>query len=108
VALNGFQRRLVYQLVRNEFPTLQAQARKDGTFMQITEVDDYKEAQVTHSDHQEQVPKAFLIFCSINLGSFVDSTTRLRSKKVCSLSQYWYLLLTNHRPEMDLRGFGWW
>ncbi|KAH8769735.1 ribonuclease H-like domain-containing protein [Hyaloscypha finlandica] len=45
VALNGFQRRLVYQLVRNEFPTLQAQARKDGTFMQITEVDDYKEAQ---------------------------------------------------------------
>jgi hypothetical protein len=108
VALNGFQRRLVYQLVRNEFPTLQAQARKDGTFMQITEVDDEKEAQVTHSDHQEQVPKAFLTFCSINLGSSVDSTTRLRSKKVCSLSQYWYLLLTNHRLEMDLRGFGWW
>ncbi|KAK0128249.1 hypothetical protein ONS95_000226 [Cadophora gregata] len=42
-SLNGFQRRLVHQLVRNEFPTLRTFARNDGHFMQIERLDVKKE-----------------------------------------------------------------
>jgi poly(A)-specific ribonuclease len=44
--LNGFQRRLVHQLVRNEFPTLRTSARNDGSFMQVTTLDVKREAEV--------------------------------------------------------------
>jgi len=44
--LNGFQRRLVHQLVRNEFPTLLVRSRNDGSFMQVTRLDAKKEAEV--------------------------------------------------------------
>jgi poly(A)-specific ribonuclease len=44
--LNGFQRRLIHQLVRNEFPTLRTWARNDGSFMQVTKLDVKKEAEV--------------------------------------------------------------
>ncbi|CZR66890.1 related to poly(A)-specific ribonuclease [Phialocephala subalpina] len=33
--LNGYQRRLVHQLIRNEFPGLRTFARNDGSFMQV-------------------------------------------------------------------------
>ncbi|KAG4430903.1 hypothetical protein IFR05_013615 [Cadophora sp. M221] len=42
-ALNGFQRRLVHQLVRNEFPTLRTFPRNDGYFMQVEHLDVKKE-----------------------------------------------------------------
>lgn len=45
-ALNAYQRRLIHQLVRKEFPTLRAFARNDGYFMQIEKLDTKKEAQV--------------------------------------------------------------
>lgn len=44
--LNGFQRRLVHQLVRNEFPTLLVRSRNDGSFMQVTKLDVKREADV--------------------------------------------------------------
>ncbi|KAI9731260.1 MAG: hypothetical protein M1818_007885 [Claussenomyces sp. TS43310] len=47
--LNGFQRRLIYQLVRNEFPGYRAFSRNKGEFMQIEKVDAVKEAQVEKS-----------------------------------------------------------
>ncbi|KAH9210741.1 ribonuclease H-like domain-containing protein [Leptodontidium sp. 2 PMI_412] len=42
-ALNAFQRRLVHQLVRNEFPTLRTFPRNDGYFMQVEHLDVKKE-----------------------------------------------------------------
>ncbi|KAL2064443.1 hypothetical protein VTL71DRAFT_4937 [Oculimacula yallundae] len=42
-ALNGFQRRLVHQMVRNEFPKLRTFPRMDGYFMQIERLDVKKE-----------------------------------------------------------------
>ncbi|CZT07489.1 hypothetical protein WAI453_013645 [Rhynchosporium graminicola] len=42
-ALNGFQRRLVHQMVRNEFPKLRTFPRSDGYFMQIERLDVKKE-----------------------------------------------------------------
>ena len=44
--LNGFQRRLIHQMVRNEFPTLRTFARNDGSFMQIERLDVKKEEEV--------------------------------------------------------------
>ena len=38
-ALNGYQRRLIHQLVRNEFPGLRTFARNDGWFMQVEKLD---------------------------------------------------------------------
>ena len=43
--LNGYQRRLIHQLVRNEFPTLRAIARASGSFMQMELLDVAREAQ---------------------------------------------------------------
>ncbi|KAE9367339.1 CAF1-domain-containing protein [Stipitochalara longipes BDJ] len=43
-ALDGYQRRLIHQVVRKEFPALKAISRKDGSFMQITELDLEEEA----------------------------------------------------------------
>ncbi|KAH7419618.1 ribonuclease H-like domain-containing protein [Cadophora sp. MPI-SDFR-AT-0126] len=42
-ALNGYQRRLIHQMVRNEFPTLRTFPRNDGYFMQIERLDVKKE-----------------------------------------------------------------
>ncbi|ESZ92144.1 hypothetical protein SBOR_7475 [Sclerotinia borealis F-4128] len=42
--LNGFQRRLVHQLVRSEFPQCRCFPRLDGSFMQIEMIDHEKEA----------------------------------------------------------------
>ncbi|KAH7348346.1 ribonuclease H-like domain-containing protein [Rhexocercosporidium sp. MPI-PUGE-AT-0058] len=42
-ALNAYQRRLVHQLVRNEFPTLRTFPRNDGYFMQVEHLDVKKE-----------------------------------------------------------------
>ncbi|RKF83476.1 Poly-specific ribonuclease PARN [Golovinomyces cichoracearum] len=42
--LTGFQRRLVYQIVRKEFPDLRAFGRSDGDFMQIEKLDLKNEA----------------------------------------------------------------
>lgn len=44
--LNGLQRRLVYQLVRNEFPTCRTFPRSGRGFMQVEMLDTLKEAQV--------------------------------------------------------------
>jgi poly(A)-specific ribonuclease len=46
--LNGLQRRLVHQLVRNEFPSCRTFARGGGEFMQVEILDPVKEAQVSH------------------------------------------------------------
>jgi len=46
--LNGYQRRLVHQLVRNEFPTCRTFARNSGEFMQVEKADAVKEAQVSY------------------------------------------------------------
>jgi len=43
--LNGYQRRLIYQLVRSEFPGYRAFARNEQSFMQIEKLDHKKEAQ---------------------------------------------------------------
>ncbi|KAF7891512.1 uncharacterized protein EAF02_001837 [Botrytis sinoallii] len=42
--LNGFQRRLVHQLVRSEFPQCRCFARLDGSFMQVEKIDHDREA----------------------------------------------------------------
>lgn len=42
-SLNGYQRRLVHQLVRNEFPKYRAFGRMDGKFMQIELLDQKRE-----------------------------------------------------------------
>ncbi|KAF4624877.1 hypothetical protein G7Y89_g13293 [Cudoniella acicularis] len=42
--LNAYQRRLVHQLVRNEFPTLRTFARNDSHFMQVVKLDPAAEA----------------------------------------------------------------
>jgi poly(A)-specific ribonuclease len=44
--LNSFQRRLIYQIIRNEFPTLQCFARSDGHFMQVKKLDVKAELEV--------------------------------------------------------------
>ncbi|CAD6505427.1 BgTH12-00918 [Blumeria graminis f. sp. triticale] len=43
--LSGFQRRLVYQLIRNEFPDLRAFSRCDGDFMQVEKINIEREAE---------------------------------------------------------------
>ena len=45
-ALNAYQRRLIYQLVRIEFPGCRTFARNDGHFMQVEKLDEKKEAEV--------------------------------------------------------------
>lgn len=45
-ALNGYQRRLIYQLVRAEFPGLRVFGRNNGDFMQVEKLDEKKEAEV--------------------------------------------------------------
>ncbi|KAI1007377.1 hypothetical protein K3495_g842 [Podosphaera aphanis] len=42
--LNGFQRRLVHQLVRSEFPGYRTYSRSDGAFMQVVKIDAGQEA----------------------------------------------------------------
>lgn len=44
--LSGFQRRLIYQLVRTEYPGYRTFARNKGQFMQIEKLDPGREAQV--------------------------------------------------------------
>ncbi len=44
--LNGYQRRLIHQLLRSEFPAFRAAPRNDGEFMHVTKVDASKDAQV--------------------------------------------------------------
>lgn len=46
-ALNGFQRRLIYQLVKSEFPGYRTYGRNDGSFMQIVKTDPNEEAKVS-------------------------------------------------------------
>lgn len=43
-SLNGYQRRLVHQLVRNEFSTLRTFSKSDGAFMRVEKIDDEREA----------------------------------------------------------------
>ena len=45
--LNGLQRRLVHQLVRNEFPSYRTFARGGGEFMQVEKLDPEREAMVS-------------------------------------------------------------
>jgi poly(A)-specific ribonuclease len=45
--LNGLQRRLVHQLVRNEFPSCRTFARNSGEFMQVEKADPGKEVLVS-------------------------------------------------------------
>lgn len=44
--LNGYQRRLVYQLVRKEFPLCRVFPRKNGEFMQVEMLDPEREEKV--------------------------------------------------------------
>lgn len=46
--LNGLSRRLVHQMVRNEFPTLRTFPRNDGYFMQVEHLDVNKEEEVCY------------------------------------------------------------
>ncbi|KAK6582251.1 hypothetical protein PZA11_004659 [Diplocarpon coronariae] len=41
--MNAFQRRIVHQIVRNEFPALRVFARNDGSFMQVEKLDQERE-----------------------------------------------------------------
>ncbi|PQE32278.1 CAF1 family ribonuclease protein [Rutstroemia sp. NJR-2017a WRK4] len=45
-ALNGYQRRLIYQLVRKEFPEYRCFPRLDGSFMQIEKTNKDRETKV--------------------------------------------------------------
>lgn len=47
--LNAFQRRLVHQLVRNEFPSLVTFARHDASFMQVMKYDVKRETGVSQA-----------------------------------------------------------
>ena len=47
--MNGFQRRLIYQLVRKEFPEYRAKSRDSGAFMKIELADLEEEARVRSS-----------------------------------------------------------
>lgn len=44
--LNGYQRRLVHQLIRNEFPGYRVFSVNYGQFMQVEKIDPIKEANV--------------------------------------------------------------
>lgn len=44
--LNGFQRRLIYQLVRSEFPGYRTFGKLDGSFMQVVKTDPEEELKV--------------------------------------------------------------
>lgn len=44
--LNGYQRMLVHQLVRREFPDYMCYSRNDGSFLQVVKVDPTREADV--------------------------------------------------------------
>lgn len=44
--LNAYQRRLIYQLVRSEFPELRAIAKNDGHFMQVEKLNIENEERV--------------------------------------------------------------
>ena len=44
--LNPFQRRLMHQLIREEFPALKCINKNDGAFMQVMVLDHEKEAKV--------------------------------------------------------------
>ncbi|PMD19394.1 CAF1-domain-containing protein [Hyaloscypha hepaticicola] len=58
--LNGYQRRLVYQLIRDEFPALKCMPRNDGAFMQVRVLDHEKEAQYQAKkliEHNDKIAK---------------------------------------------------
>ena len=50
--LNGYQRRLIHQLVKNEFPGCRTFARNDKSFMQIEKTDPKKEVEVRTMLHR--------------------------------------------------------
>jgi poly(A)-specific ribonuclease len=45
--LSGFQRRIVHQTIRNEFPACRTFGRNDGQFMQVEMLDKDKEERVS-------------------------------------------------------------
>ncbi len=47
--MNAFQRRIIHQVIRNEFPTLRVFPRNDGYFMQVEKLDVEKEEAVSLS-----------------------------------------------------------
>lgn len=47
--LNGYQRMLVYQLVKSEFPDYVCFGRNDGAFLQIVKFDQKREDEVRQS-----------------------------------------------------------
>ena len=46
--MNAFQRRLIYQLVRKEFPDYRAYGRDQGAYMQVELANSVEEAKVRH------------------------------------------------------------
>jgi poly(A)-specific ribonuclease len=49
--LNGFQRRLVHQMIRTEFPAYRTFSRNNGEFMQVEKLDHEREASVNSSQN---------------------------------------------------------
>lgn len=92
--LNGYQRRLVYQLIRDEFPALKCMPRNDGAFMQVRVLDHEKEAQVGNFKVPARFSKVFLTSRSIRLRSLLNTTIRSPSKRVCILPRWSNILFS--------------
>jgi poly(A)-specific ribonuclease len=92
--LNGYQRRLVHQLIREEFPALKCIARNDNAFMQVRVLDHEKEAQVGNFKVQARFSRVFLTSRSFMLRSLLNTTIRSPSKRVCILPRWSNILFS--------------
>lgn len=61
--LNAFQRRLVYQIVRNDFPNLRTFARHEQSFMQVVKVDIVREAEVCFKSLTSTTILSYILLC---------------------------------------------
>ena len=108
--LNLFQRRLMHQLIREEFPALKCINKNDGAFMQVMVLDHEKEAKVGLEfqnsgpilENDSNIPQ----YQAKKLIEHNDKIAKQKGVYTTSLEQF--SVLTNHRLDMDLRGFGRW
>ncbi|RDL34454.1 Ribonuclease H-like protein [Venustampulla echinocandica] len=94
--LNAYQRRLIHQLVRNDFPDLRTFARNEQSFMQVVKVDMLRE-----SEHQKRKMVSF--------DSAIAKQTGLRwvfealtGGDLSGIDPRWFYAEGNEKPEHQL------
>ncbi len=92
--LNGFQRLLVYQLIRDEFPTLKGFGKDDGAVIEVRVFDHEKEAQVGNFKVQARFSRMFLTSRSFRLRGLLNTTIRSPSKRVCIFPRWSNILFS--------------